>query len=162
MNVEEIRKFFAYDPITGNVTRLVRRGSGQEVGDIVSPTGKVHINNKLEAVSRVAWVLHYGQVPVGYVDHKNHNRRDNSAINLREASPEQNMQNMRVRNLNGFKGVFKRNRIKKPFVAAMRIRGKYKYIGSFSTAEEAGAAYAAAALEAYGEFACAETLPYCK
>jgi hypothetical protein len=51
----------------------------------------------------------------------------------------------------GIKGVSLRNSGK--YCAVIQINGKTKYLGVFTTAAEASAAYAAAALERHGEFA---------
>lgn len=85
------------------------------------------------------------------VDHKNQIELDNRRSNLRTASDSQNMGNRKISRNNkvGAKGVcFHNGR----FQASINIDHKSVYLGRFSTAEEANAAYAKAAKEHFGEF----------
>lgn len=93
------------------------------------------------------------------VDHRNGNRLDNRRENLRPCTSQQNSQNRRraVTNKSGYKGVTWRDgkwraRIRIP-ASAESGRGKQIELGRFDTAAEAHAAYCAAALKYYGEFA---------
>lgn len=93
------------------------------------------------------------------VDHKNNNKLDNRAENLREATVQQNAMN-RKRNKDkkssNYKGVFlERNRYR----ARIAYNGKYISIGTYSTELEAVIAYNKKAIELYGEFACLNTIP---
>lgn len=89
-----------------------------------------------------------------HVDHINGDGLDNRRANLRTATLAQNRWNEGVRknNLSGFKGV--------SFVAAkakwraeINASGRKHHLGYFATAEDAGAAYAAAAKELHADFA---------
>lgn len=89
-----------------------------------------------------------------HVDHINGDGLDNRRANLRTATLAQNRWNEGVRrnNLSGFKGV--------SFVAAkskwraeINAAGRKLHLGYFATAEEAGAAYKAAAEDLHAEFA---------
>jgi hypothetical protein len=85
------------------------------------------------------------------MDHKNRKRADNRWCNLRLASHEENMRNKGVSGDNqlGIKGVyFHRSR----FAARIWKDGRSIHLGLFDTAEEASAAYIAAARELHGEF----------
>ena len=53
-----------------------------------------------------------------------------------------------------YKGVCRRKGRGKPYRARIMAHGKRKCLGSFDTAEDAYAAYCAAAIELHGEFAC--------
>ena len=88
------------------------------------------------------------------VDHKNVNPLDNRRENLRVATTQQNQynKNKNKTNTSGFKGVsFKKQNQK--FVAQIRIDGKNKHLGYFSTAEGAHECYKRAAIQHHGEFA---------
>ncbi len=87
------------------------------------------------------------------IDHRDHDTLNNRRSNLRRATRAQNCQNARKRRDNkyGFKGIFKTN---KKWLAHIRENGKFKHLGVFSSPEAAHAAYAKAALELHGEFAC--------
>ena len=88
------------------------------------------------------------------VDHRNGNGLDNRRDNLRVATHADNMKNTRMRgnNTSGFKGVYWDNFTGR-WMAAIGHQGKFKNLGRFDTAEEAHAAYSAAATELFGEFA---------
>jgi hypothetical protein len=86
--------------------------------------------------------------------HANRNRSDNRWDNLRDATPSEN---------GGNKGVSKNNKLhikgvsRTPsgkFRADIRLNRKNTYLGRFDTAESAAAAYATAAENYFGEFAC--------
>lgn len=88
------------------------------------------------------------------VDHINGNGLDNRRENLRLATHSQNLRNSRVSvsSTSGYKGVHWIKRAQK-WQAMITANGKRKYLGSFDTAEEAHAAYCAAANFYYGDFA---------
>ncbi len=82
------------------------------------------------------------------IDHIDGDGFNNRRSNLRIASQSQNMANSRLSKANrsGFKGVYR-------YGHKWRACLSGKNLGSFLTPEEAHAAYCAAALEKYGEFA---------
>ena len=86
----------------------------------------------------------------GFIDHKNGVKTDNRLVNLRRATSSENNVNVKLRtNTTGYSGVsLSRGR----FQALIRIAGKNTYLGLFSTAHEAGLAYARKAEELHGEF----------
>lgn len=88
------------------------------------------------------------------VDHENRHTLDNRRSNLRVCTRAQNCANRRgwTANKTGFKGVWARNGY---FMATIQVNKKSRHLGPFATADEASAAYLAAAREAYGEFAAA-------
>lgn len=76
------------------------------------------------------------------VDHINHDKLDNRKSNLRIVTHSQNVSNKpkQANNTSGYKGVTYYKRTKR-WMAQVKIEGKYKCIGYFSTPEEAAAAY---------------------
>lgn len=88
------------------------------------------------------------------VDHKDGNGLNNQKSNLRICTKAQNQFNMRrnSRNTSGYRGV---SRGKKPGTWCARIRssGKYLYLGSYHSKEDAYVAYCKAAKELRGEYA---------
>lgn len=94
--------------------------------------------------------------PGFFTDHINNQRLDNRRCNLRVATKSQNGANSKCRkdNQSGLKGVGydKRNK-KKPWRAHIGQNGKFRFLGTFTNKEDAHAAYCAAAIEQYGDFA---------
>lgn len=89
-------------------------------------------------------------------DHRDGDGLNNQRANLRSATPLQNMMNRRGKRggTSVFKGVwFDPTPQRNQWRAAIRIAGKLRYLGRFRDEEAAGAAYAAAANEHFGEFA---------
>lgn len=91
------------------------------------------------------------------IDHINSDGTDNRRSNLRVCSQRQNQMNLRPQRggTSLLKGVWMDNsrRNKKKWRSAIRVNGRLLYLGRFETEEGAAAAYAAAALEHFGEFA---------
>jgi hypothetical protein len=101
---------------------------------------------------RVIWAIERGAWPDGELDHINCNPADDRLENLRVATSAQNKANRRKcsRNRAGVKGAIPH---KNKFAAQIYLGGRSTHLGVFGSAEEAGAAYAAAARAAFGEFA---------
>ena len=89
-----------------------------------------------------------------FVDHIYGVAAGDMVKNLRWATRTENCQNAGIRsdNKTGHKGVTFNQRSQK-YEARIKLNGKVKYLGSFITAEEAYAAYCAAAQTNYGVFA---------
>lgn len=87
-----------------------------------------------------------------YVDHINGNSCDNRQENLRFCTHQQNMCNVKKPkdNTSGFKGVSKK---RDKWRAYIRPNGRQYSLGSYTTREEAAAAYDAEAKRVFGEFA---------
>lgn len=110
---------------------------------------------------QVAWLVHrlvafvfLGLSRSEEVDHINLNKDDNRLENLRKASHGQNRYNMRRQknNTSGYKGVSYRPKERK-WQAYIYHNRKCVHLGTFSTPEEAHAAYCIAAEQYAGEFA---------
>ena len=94
------------------------------------------------------------------VDHKNHNGLDNTRINIRTCTNEQNGFNQQLskRNSTGYKGVIikidkRRGRNSIKYNARIRVNGKLIDLGRHSTPLEAAIKYNEAALKFHGDFA---------
>ena len=148
-----------YDESSGLFYK-VRPGGRVKVG---SRTGsvcgngymRVRVNGREYLAHRLAWLIHYGQWPSGFVDHINGVITDNRIVNLREATPSQSTANTGLRRDNrcGFKGVTFQAHKRRKYGARIVKDGVTTWLGSFLTAEDAHAAYMKAAAEVFGEFA---------
>ena len=88
-----------------------------------------------------------------FVDHANRVRNDNMDSNLRPANRSENNRNCgrRKDNTTGFKGVSWHRSVGK-FTSRIWKNGKRVHLGVFDTAQDASAAYKAAAKDEYGAF----------
>jgi hypothetical protein len=88
-----------------------------------------------------------GKWPVTDIIHANYDRADNRWQNLRLASISKRAHRRSTTSKLGVRGV---HLAKAGYRASIRVRGKVLRLGTFSTAEAAHAAYAAAAIQHYG------------
>lgn len=112
---------------------------------------RIQIFGRLYGAHQLAWLYMTGEWP-DQIDHINGDRSDNRFSNLRLATASQNNANRRGYAKSGLKGAHFNN-TRGCWESAIRVNGKRHYLGRFSTAEEAHAAYAAAAGNAFGDFA---------
>jgi len=148
----ELQAYLHYDPETGAFTV-----DGFLVGHIAKGYLAITIGDRKYAAHRLAWLYVYGYWPRQQLDHINGVTTDNRIANLREVTPSQNSQNRKTprTNTSGFKGVFFErgsNHAAKPWRAGVKMNGRRQWLGYFSTAEEASAAYEARASELFGQY----------
>lgn len=137
----------SYSPETGKITR----SDGKVQGSIRS-TGYLECfyKGKRYLAHRLAWFLHYGEWPKGYIDHINRDRLDNRITNLRIATLGENQANTGPQSGRKYKGVYPSN---SGYRARITAKGRRYEGGTFSTEEEAAKAYDSLALKHHGEFA---------
>lgn len=152
----QLKKLLDYDADTGLFIWRVSSGNGTNAGDIagtVEKTGyrRVRIEGKSYRAQRLAFLYMTGSIP-RFVDHKNGVKDDNRWFNLRSASHKQNSRNRRIHknNQTGLKGVSRNT--DGSFRSRIRVDGVLIYVGRFSTAEEAHAAYCEAGRKFFMEF----------
>ena len=109
---------------------------------------------KVLKAHRTAWLLHYGEWPHGDLDHIDRDRSNNRISNLRLAERIENNRN--VSSAFGasskYLGVYW-SRGKSRWVANIKVGGKTRYIGAFTSEVDAALAYNEAAMRSFGEFA---------
>lgn len=151
---ERLKELLRYDPDTGLFTWIVGNGrrtdqAGRRAG---CPNAKgyirISVDQRAYMAHRLAWLYMTGKWPEQFIDHENLDKGDNRWGNLREATKAQNNANQPARTSSGLKGAYWSD-------ASMSWQAKInnRYLGSYSTAEEAHAAYMDAAQEQFGEFA---------
>jgi hypothetical protein len=155
---QELQRLLEYSVVTGKLYWRESRGGtavkGSEAGGVHS-TGYIRIRiNKKYRAHRLIWKLVTGCDPTELIDHIDGDPINNAWHNLREATNRQNCFNRGTysNNTSGFKGAYWRPDCEK-FQACIDANGGRVYLGCFSTAEEAAAAYRAAADRLHGEFA---------
>lgn len=160
LGLERLREVLDYDPATGRLSWRVRLGP---MSKLDRPAGKISVDGYRKVTidglsfpaSHLAWLHFYGVRPAAILDHKNGVRADDRIENLREASHSQNSQNIGSRrgSRSGLKGASRASRGQPGYRSTITVNGNRIYLGSFATAEDAHAAYAAAAADLHGEFA---------
>lgn len=150
---EYLERKFSYDRATG---RLIRKFNlkEKEAGFINGGYLRVSLNYKVYVAHRVIWKMVTGDDPVGYIDHIDGDKLNNSWSNLRDVTHEQNMWNAKLfhNNTSGYRGVsFIRSHGR--WRAAISVNGKKKHLGYFESAELAHAAFVDASQVGRDEFA---------
>lgn len=133
------------------------RYAGAVAGTFDGKHLSVRVDGRRYPAHRIAWLIIYGDAPKE-IDHANGDGTDNRIANLRAATRSQNMWNRPVRrdSAHGIKGVTRNG---KRFSAKCYVAGRDHYLGTFDTAEEAGAAYRKFAEQAHGQFFCSAASP---
>lgn len=149
LSQERLKEVIDYDPETGRFTWKVNKGRQAKAGN---PAGSlmqngyiiIRVDGHRVTAQRLAWLYMTGNQPGDTVDHINGIRDDNRFINLRSCSYSTNNSNkIKHRpNKHGMTGVSLNNRCKtRPYCASIKLDGRRKKLGNFSTPEEAHAAY---------------------
>jgi hypothetical protein len=145
LTIEEARKRLNYDPETGKLTWKFCRDShkiGAEAKSLdVSGYVQVNIAGTVVKGHRLAWFIHYGEWPNGHIDHINGVRNDNRIANLRVVTNAINCQNKRralPKSKTGVLGVVK---VGDRYQANIHFNRKKRYLGTYSTPEEAHQVY---------------------
>lgn len=158
--VGDLRGLFHYDPIAGVIVRKTSGGNkNSRLGAIAGTKNKngyrtVTVRGKSYLEHRLCWFLSHGEWPPMDIDHANGVKTDNRLVNLRLATRTQNGANTKIsaRNKSGRKGVVFDARTNK-WQAQIGIDNRIRYLGQFSTRDNAAEAYALAAQAAFAEFA---------
>lgn len=149
VTLERARQRLAYDPLTGLLTWATSPGGRVRVGRKAGYIGTngyvvIRVDGLNYHAHRLGWLLHYGAWPLQELDHINGIRDDNRIANLRDVGRSQNMSNRKGPDRDTATGVLGVYKHRDRYVAQRRINGVHRYLGTFDTAQEAGAAYQAA------------------
>lgn len=155
-SLDRVRGLLTYDPASGLFRWRDTRGrvrAGEVAGSIQSlGYRQIMIDGRRILSGRLAWFYVTGTWPTHEIDHANGVRDDDRFANLREATRAQNNQNRSAFGRSRVKGAFWVERQQR-WRASIKRAGSVVQIGTFDTAEAAGAAFARAAREQYGSFA---------
>ena len=146
ITIEELKENLSYDPESGEFTRL-KNTTREKAGDI---TGSNFINQdgmNYTQISvcggryyahRLAWFYSYGKWPDNYIDHIDHNGKNNALSNLRDVSNSQNQMNRRIgkNNKSGCLGVsfYKQT---STWQAYIQVDQKFVHLGFFLSLDDA-------------------------
>ena len=146
-----LRELLHYDEDTGEFRWWKRVGDESQLGERAGHL-KICIDGRCYQAHQLAWRHVTGRWCRPLIDHRDGDATNNRWINLRRATPSQNIANSRRprHNTSGYKGVsLWRGRWR----AVICNNGRLVYLGTFATPEAAHAAYVAAASKLFGEFA---------
>lgn len=130
--IDILRNRVFYDPETGEVRTMSRRATPR-------PTTSGHIRigvcGQRYAAHRIAWALHYGELPDPSleIDHINGNPSDNRISNLRLVTQLENLRNKnKYKNCkHGYSGIScEKNRVR-CWRAQIGVNGRVEKLGAF-------------------------------
>lgn len=140
---DTLKQLLYYCPETGLFTWLGRTSYRNYKGKVVCTKAKqgyilIGINSTRYNAHRLAFLYMLGKFPDNQVDHINGIRNDNSWINLREVTGQQNSANSKIRkdNTSGVKGIswYKRRDC---WEASINLDGKKHRVGYFKELKDA-------------------------
>jgi hypothetical protein len=132
---KRLKELFTYNPETGAFTRR----SNKKVADSLhNGYIRMFIDNKEYLAHRLVWLYMTGDMPIGIVDHKNHNKSDNWWDNLRDVSHQENCKNMPQyeSNSSGSTGIYWHKR-DKCWTSFVHVDGKKRHLGCFKDKSDA-------------------------
>lgn len=143
-----LKEWLSYDPATGEFRWLKKPSHRINVGALagarmVGGTDYIQIMKSKQAylAHRLAWVYMTGQLPPNMIDHINGIRHDNRWCNLRPADHAINQQNQRKARSNSQTGVLGVTCSGRGYRAIVGANGRNHYSTTYTTIEEAAAAY---------------------
>ena len=144
----QLRKFFEYDPLTGEVRNLITRGRAKagNVAGTLSDDGYLVVMflGQNERLHRIIWCMQTGVWPELLIDHEDGNGLNNRWRNLREASTAENGQNLNATSARTGRPLGVSPLPSGRWRARIKVDYREKHIGVFPTEAEAHQAYAAA------------------
>ena len=147
LSVDRASELLVYDKDTGVLAWKVYRPGTPAGSKAGTPNGngyvRVYVDCRPRYAHRLAWMLHYQELPPTLIDHINGDRSDNRICNLRAGDKRLNAENMKVARSDSSHGYLgatfsKRQRAWFGQIVAM---GKQYRLGPFATPTEAHDAY---------------------
>lgn len=154
LTATKCREFLDYNPDTGVFLwkKSKVKAAGRTAGTITSHGYyQISICCRVYYAHRLAWLYMTGEWPKDQVDHIDMDKSNNRFANLRESDASRNSANTKTRkNRSGLKGA---RWDKGKWSSTIVVNKKRIYLGRYEKAEDAHAAYRAAAIKYHGEFA---------
>ena len=146
LTADQLRDALDYDAKTGKFVWKIRPSKAVKEGAAAGNLNKagyitIGFAKRIYKAHRLAWLHVYGEWPKGLIDHINGDKSDNRIENLRDVFADGNSQNVKKpnrRNKSGFMGVIW---FQNKWRATMSVNGKSKWLGDYSTPEEAHQVY---------------------
>lgn len=152
-----LKEVLSYEVITGNFYWKIRLSSTAKLDQIAGTINScgyriIKIDGTLYTASRLAFLFMLGYIPAE-VDHINNTPLDNSWLNLRAVTKNQNQHNkkLQINNTSGIKGVTWHKKVAK-WQAQVKLQGKYYSAGYFNCLIEAKEAVETLRLSLHGEY----------
>lgn len=157
--LDDIKKHFRYDCVTGKIERLDKRNGGWRELKVRNRKGsdrgpqpiQIRVKGKCTSIypHHICWFLHYESWPTHQIDHIKKNCTDNKITNLDIVSGRLNSIN-RDTKYGLLPGVVRGDNKINPYKARIRISGTKKHLGVFPTEILAHEAYRRAYKELEG------------
>jgi len=143
-----LKSILRYSKGTGVFTWVKNTGNkhfvGKRAGGLQKGYYRISINNFHYTASRLAWFYVTGKWPKYSIDHINGDPADDRWKNLRDIPQKLNMQNRRVPCRNSSNKYLGITRNGSGYLGQIVLNGKYHYLGTYRTQEQAHAAYLSA------------------
>jgi hypothetical protein len=154
LTLERLKQVLRYDEDSGDFfVNTMKENFGRRFGKKVGCLAKngyivISIDGKKHYAHRLAWMYVYGKFPDNQIDHIDRCKTNNAIANLRKAERYQNLQNIPL-DASGVSGLLGATLHKQEngrifYTAEIALKKNRKYLGSFTTAEQAHEAYLAA------------------
>ena len=158
MDNETIKNFVYYDETSASCLRWAvnrKKARKDEVAGTPRTDGywRIGVNHTRYLVHRIVYFLHHNVWPQ-QVDHIDGNPSNNRIENLRAATCENNLHNMKMRNSNtsGVKGV-NWHKASGKWIARIRVKGERIHVGLFDALSSAALAVQTVRNNLHKEFA---------
>lgn len=147
LTAERARNLFSYDLETGELRWKVNKGIAKkgEIAGTMRPDGyrQSSADGRVYLTHRLIWLFVTGKFPINEIDHVNGDKTDNRFENLRDVNRVINTENQRnsvTGSKSGKLGVHWNSRSNK-FIARIKVNKKSFHLGTYTSPEEAHAAY---------------------